>query len=128
VGKSGQSLSHPGRLTPVAIRDYQGDRPIVQIEKTPAEDRDVSSGVENEGPLSGNIEITAIEWPVPVAVDAQFTVGKRGEGKRAGCRRLVLFATVHDEDEAGCKVVAGNRRADAELNMHAAALAPFASF
>jgi hypothetical protein len=121
-------LSHPGSLTPVAIRDYQGDRTIVLIEKTPAEDGGVISGVEEEGSPFGDIEITEIKGPVLVAVDAQFAVRQCGEGKRTGCRRFVLFAPMHYEHEAGSDVIAGNRLTHAELNMQAAALAAFASF
>jgi hypothetical protein len=63
-----------------------------------------------------------------MAVNAQFTVGERFKGKRTGRSGLYLFALMHYQDNACIEIIAGNRQADALLEMHPALLATFASF
>ena len=60
-----------------------------------------------------------------MAVNAQFTVGKRFKGKRPGCRGLYLLAIMHHQDDVRIEFKAGNRPADAAMEMHPAALATF---
>jgi hypothetical protein len=61
-------------------------------------------------------------------VNAQFAVCQRRQGKRTGSRGLYLFAMMHHENESGSERVAGNRSADAQVQMQEAALATFTPF
>jgi hypothetical protein len=127
VVKSGKPSPHPGGLPPVAIRNHQGDRPAVLIQKTPVEDGRVIPWVEEEGSSLGNVEVAEIKGSVLMTVNPQFTVGQRFQGEWTGCRGLILLAAVHHEDDAGFKEIPGDRRANAQIGVHPASLATFTS-
>jgi hypothetical protein len=128
VFKPGKSSSHSGSLTPAAIRNHKGHRPVVIIKKNPAQSGDIISGVQNESSPFGNIKIAEIKETVLPAMNAQFTVGQDFKGKRTGCGGLFVFAPMHHEYEACFKYVTGNPLANAKVNMHSASTATLASF
>jgi hypothetical protein len=128
VFKSGESSSHSGSLTPVAIRNHKGHRSFVIIKKNPAQSGGIISGVQHESSPFGNIKIAEVKATVLPAMNAQFTVGQDFKGKRTGCGGLLVFATMHHEHETCFKYITGNPLANAKVIMHSASAATLASF
>jgi hypothetical protein len=70
VIQAGQPFPHPGCLRPGTIRNYQGYRPWVLIQKTPAENRSIIAGIEEKGSPLGNVEIAEVKETVPIPLNA----------------------------------------------------------